>query len=162
MANGASSSDGSRSTAWSPGGGLSETSRARLQGERSVKRLADFSIGFAAGAALLALSWLALAPRLFFSSETRRALEEMKVELIATDRYFLPSLLASMSPDGVFLDVVGDEEIRALIPKAAAVGMKRIAVVSRPGRKVQLPAVIEGIRVVVTPESDGRRLVELK
>jgi hypothetical protein len=95
-------------------------------------------------------------------AETRRSLEEMKVQLIATDRYFLPTLLASMTPDVVFLDVVGDDELRALIPRVSAVGMHRMAVVSRPGRRVRLPPVIEGVRVVVTPESDGRTLIELE
>jgi hypothetical protein len=104
--------------------------------------------------------------RRFAASEelevTRQALLEMNVQLVATDRYFFPSLLASMGPDIVFLDVVGDDEIRALIPKVAAVGMDRIAVVSRPGRKIALPPVIEGVRIVVTPEGDGRTLIELK
>ena len=94
-------------------------------------------------------------------ADTRRALREMSVQLVATDRYFLPSLLASMTPEVVFLDVVGDEEIRALLPKAAAAGISRIAVVSRPDRIVQLPSVIDGFRVVTTPGNDGRTLVEL-
>ena len=92
---------------------------------------------------------------------TRDALRQMSVQLVATDRYFLPSLLASMSRDMVFLDIVGDDELLTLIPQAVAAGVSRIAVVSRPGRIVQLPAMVAGTRVIVTPAGEGRTLIEL-
>jgi hypothetical protein len=71
-------------------------------------------------------------------------------------------MLASMAQEVIFLDIVGDQEIAALIPRVAAVGLNRIAVVSRPGRVVQLPPVIAGTRVVLTPFGGGRTLIELE
>ena len=95
-------------------------------------------------------------------AETRRALQEMSVQLVATNRYFLPSMLASMTPEVVFLDIVGDEEVQALIPKAIALGIERIALVSTPGRTLRLPPVMSGMRIVTTPGPEGRTLIELK
>jgi len=95
-------------------------------------------------------------------ADTRTALREMSVQLVATNRYFYPAMLASMADEVVFLDIVGEAELRALIPKAAAAGMTRIAVVWSPGQKIQLPDVIDGTRVVLTLGRKGVTLIELK
>ena len=89
-----------------------------------------------------------------------------KVDTVATNDGFNNTYLVETSFGN--LETTSDyqlartiQEIQALLPAAFAADIQRIAVVSRSDREVRLPPRIDGLRVVVTPDRDGRTLIEL-